>query len=484
MQPVVASVRVVDARTSRPVAGKVWFVDTSGVQVSAAVRLSRYGWATLSRDLPNGTNPGAYTYRIRYGGNARLRPMTSTTGVWFRVAMPPKDPTVDSTWADAPDVTNEDFGDLSGFPGFDPNYGNSWNQTMEDTVDWIYQVIASYNPGVFMIPGDLVEGRWGNPANTSGMFGTPDDLVSMLKNQAAFFHGENVRRLEQAGLFDKTYAALGDHDIGDNPWLNYTFYGQWKRQHLSLWRQAFHDAYFHKRDGASKCFSHTVGTEWDNTTCASMINPDTLLVTLDEFNRLPNTVNVEVVGAQIRWLDAILSQARRAGIRWIIVQGHTPILPAITFHSSALHIAGGTSSPLWKTLVKYHVNLYLAGEVHATSRVSRNGVTQLDTGAPVGTGQTTFAYTKEYHDRMVIVVRGWDVPRNTDDGPLWQGGCSTPVVMSGTNTPECAWSRVDPGNLAFKGIYPTVKGSLTLYLNGNTSPGTGDLTPYTGSGFG
>lgn len=477
---VVASVRVVRRSTGKPVSGRVWFVDLDGFRVSAKVRLSRRGWATVSRDLPPGTHPGSATYRVRYGGNASMRPVTSRSGITFRVSMPPRDDTVDATWAAAPDVTNQDVGDVSGMAGYDPNYGNSWNQTMEDSVNWVYRTIASHDPGALLVTGDLVEGRWGNPSNTSGLFGAPDDPTTMARNQAAFYHAENARRFAAAGLFDRVYPALGDHDIGDNPWGDGTPYTHWKREHIYLWRQAFSQAYLHTLDGAPKYFSHPVGTEWDQTAYATMINPQTLVVTLDVFNRKATTVGVEVVGGQLRWLRDVLAEARRTGVRWIIVQGHAPILPAASFHSSGLHINGGTSSPLWKALVRYHVNLYLAGEMHATSRVSRDGVTQLVTGAPLGTGLTTFATVAEYHDRMTFTLHGWGVPK-TADGPLWGGGCAVPVLEADPHAPGCTWSRNAPGNRAFQGTYPAREGTLSIYLNGRASSGSGNLVAYAGS---
>lgn len=479
-QSVIGSVRVLDARTGEPARGRVWFVDLDGFAVSAAARLSKYGWATVTRDLPDGTNPGSYAYRIRYGGSSTVRAATSPTSITFTVAMPPTDATVDATWAASPDVTNEDLGDVSGMPGYDPAYGNSWDQTMEDSVDWVYRTIASYDPGAFLVTGDLVEGRWGNPANTSGLFGTAADPASMVSNQAAFYHAENVRRLQAAGLFDKTYPAIGDHDIGDNPWGDGAAYTRWKRKHLYLWRQAFADAYLHTSEGTAKYSSRPVEKEWARTAYATMINPETLLVSLDVFNRRDDRVAVEVVWGQLTWLRDVLAKARRDGVRWIIVQGHAPILPSAISHSSGLHIAGGPRSSLWQTLVRYHVNLYLAGEMHATSRVTQDGVTQLVTGAPVGTGATTFATVQEFHDRMEITIHGWDVAKNTADSPLWQGGCAVPVLQEDPHAPGCEWSRNGSGNRDYLGSYPTDKGDLTLYLDGATSPGSGDLVPYTG----
>lgn len=483
-QRVIVSVRILNAHTAKPATGYVWLVDARNARVSNQVRLSRFGWGTVSENLPAGTLPGSYAYRVRYGGSARTFGLISSQSVRFRVPMPPRDSTLRGTFADAPDVTNDDVGDVSQMPGYDPDYGNSWSQATENSDNWVYRTIASYHPGAFLITGDLVEGRWGNPANTSGLFGPPSDPARMLRNQAAFYHGENARRLEDAGLFDKTYPALGDHDIGDNPWGNGTPYGTWKREHLYLWRDAFNTAYLHHLDGRAKYFTHPVGTEWDKTAYATMINSETLLVTIDPFDRQSSRVGVHVVGAQLRWLDRVLATARHNGVRWIVVQGHVPVLPSLTFHSSGLRIAGGDTSPLWHTLVKYRVNLYLAGEDHATSRVTEDGVTQIVTGAPIVTGVTTFVTAKVYHDRMQFTIHGWNVAPNAPDVLMWQGGCSVPQVEATypafVDDRQCAWSVNDHGDYDYTGYQPTTKGTLSIYLDGRVGSGSGDLVPFRG----
>lgn len=68
------------------------------------------------------------------------------------------------TFIDSPDITNDDIGDLNKLPGGTAaiqTYGNSWNQAMENSVNWAYDTIASYQPTNYLISGDLVEGRWG-----------------------------------------------------------------------------------------------------------------------------------------------------------------------------------------------------------------------------------------------------------------------------------------------------------------------------------
>ena len=106
-------------------------------------------------------------------------------------------------------------------------------------------------------------------------------------------------------------------------------------------------------------------------------------MTLDVFRRTSAGVVASVGGGQLRWLDRVLGAARPAGVRWLVVQGHTPVLPARTFSSSGALVAGGRGSPLWRTLVRHRVDLYVAGEVHVVSaRRAGRGIRGTAAGSP------------------------------------------------------------------------------------------------------
>ncbi|GAB3868025.1 hypothetical protein GCM10028801_43290 [Nocardioides maradonensis] len=493
-QRVTAAVRILDARTGAPARGRVWLVGNDGYPVSAKVTLKPTGWAVVSTDPPPGLLPGRYLWHVVYSGSAKVLGATSTAGTAFRVAQPAADPTVDDTIIASPDVTNEDIADLSGLPGYNPDYGNAWNQWTADSVNWVYDTIAARNPSAFLISGDLVEGRWGLPDNHSGLFGssteggwpiTEDQQVEMVKEQAALYNGANAQRLKDAGVYDRTLAAVGDHDIGDNWWYDSSAYGAFKLHHLDLWRDSFHDSYLVKTDGTSKGFSRPVGTQWENTAYATMVNPDLLVVTLDEFNKRDHGVGVTVTGGQLTWLQGVLANARHDGVRWIVVQGHVPILPSAVWHSSGLHIAGGADSPLWKLMVKYRVNLYVAGEVHTTSRYTQDGITQITTGSPIPAGETTFLDVQVFHDRLAMTLWGWYIDDHDPTKPnyLWNGGCSIdenelpadqrPAYCSG-------WSHNSGGNKDYVGIPPKQMAQLTVKLDGSAGPGTNSLVQYAG----
>lgn len=506
-QRVSVTVRLIDQTTKRRPYGNVWLVDPStGQALSPRVKITSTGFATVGFDPAPATLPGTYRFAVQYGGSGVAAPRRSAVHT-YTIKIPPRDATLDGSLIAAPDYLNEDIGDISGMPNWTPAVGNSWNQQTADSISWVLKTIASYHPGAFLVTGDNVNGRWGNPDNNTGVFGggvpgeTPTDagLSTMLANQARFYYGQNMAELRQAGLASRFYPAIGDHELGDNWWNSNTRYGDWKRKHMYLFRDAFNQGLMTDANGKERFADHPVGTEWDKTAYATMINPETLLVSVDEFRRndadpTRQGANIGVFGGQLAWLDNVLSSARRRGVRWLIVQGHTPVLPAKVWHSSGLHVGGGRNSGLWQVMKKNHVNLYIGGEVHTTSRNTADGITQLITGAPLTTGQLAFATIDEYHDRLAIQVHAWDVHTGVAADPLWQGGCPTSEVpgpdgVDGagvtdpvTGDPICTfWSRNGSGNVDYSGIQPTVTGSLTVYYGGTTGPGTGTLVPWTGT---
>jgi uncharacterized repeat protein (TIGR01451 family) len=393
------------------------------------------------------------------------------------------------TFIDSPDITNNDVGDVRKLPGgadVVAAYGNSWNPAMENSVNWAYATIASYQPVHYLISGDLTEGRWGEPGDASGLFGRQDDPVTRIKNMAAFYHGENVQRLKNAGLFDKLDAIPGDHDYGDNWWRvdDPTGYGKIKYDNFDIWRNSFYEHYNTKADGSPRFSNHPVGTQWDKTAYATMISPDMLLVSVDVFDRVANTdnvgnkVGVRVVRGQLAWFKNVLAQARAQGspVKWIVVQGHVPaITPVRVYRSSGMHMAGPTTD-FWQAMKQYKVNLYLAGEVHATTRRSLDGITQITTGAPLGYGTTTFVAVNEYSDHLGLVDWGWNVPENAPSDPYWDGACSVWAIEADKNA--CPPGRNSEVNRDYTGYQPTVEGTLAIKATNTADDGTGNLIEY------
>ena len=85
-----------------------------------------------------------------------------------------------------------------------------------------------------------------------------------------------------------------------------------------------------------------------------------------------------VTGSHLEWFKFILREAKKdTTIQHIFVQAHLPILqPVRKINSSSMFMDYGEESGFWKTMVKYKVDIYFAGEVHANS-VSKDSKSNL-----------------------------------------------------------------------------------------------------------
>ncbi len=321
-----------------------------------------------------------------------------------------------------PDFLNQDVGDVRTLPGWHRGDPNSWTPQLDRSVDVVLDEVAATDPGSVLVTGDMVEGHWLQDVDRTGIFGpsrTDRQRTAMLRRAGHFYHSTYVERFRERGL--ELHAAVGDHDVGDNPFRGPKW--RFKRASIPVYKELFAEAYTHTADGARRYPSRPVGTPWADTAYAVQLSPDVLLVTVDVFHRTRNDVRIEVVGGQLAWLEDTLRAAEAQGTRWVVVQGHTPILtPVRTRMSSALTLRGGSDSALWHTLEEHDVDLYLAGEVHDTSLQQQDGVTQVATGGLLYAGDSAYLTADVYDDRLLLDVREFDSSRHPWEGQLWQLG--------------------------------------------------------------
>lgn len=344
----------------------------------------------------------------------------------------------------APDFLNQDVADARTLPTWRPGLPNSWTPELEGAIDTFLDEVASHDPRAVLVAGDLVGGRWGRDDLDTGLFGptdTPRQRSAALERAADFYFGAYRERFTERGL--RLFAGLGDHDVGDNPWSGSPL-AAFKRRHVDEYKAAFAE-HFTLRQGKARYRDRPVGSAAEDTAYAVRLAPELLLVTVDQFHRTRHDVRFEVVGKQLRWLRDTLREARRDGVRWIVVQGHNPVLwPVRSRSSSDGHLRGGARSPFWRTLARFDVDLYLAGEVHDTSRRRARGVTQVSTGGLLYTGNATYLTATVHRDRMVLDVRELVGSRG---GPLlWQ--TSGPRTRS---APEYAGGSVSAGRMVLHG---------------------------------
>jgi len=107
-----------------------------------------------------------------------------------------------------------------------------------------------------------------------------------------------------------------------------------------------------------------------------------LFITVDAYFQMPQNyfdrekglggegkVTCTVNGDHLSWFENVLIEARKDNtVKHIIVQAHVPVLqPVRKVNSSGQIMDYGEDSEFWQTMVKYKVDAYFAGEVHATT---------------------------------------------------------------------------------------------------------------------
>ncbi|MGZ6802126.1 MAG: hypothetical protein ACXVFU_03685 [Nocardioidaceae bacterium] len=70
-----------------------------------------------------------------------------------------------------------------------------------------------------LVPGDMVDGHWARDTAGTGIFGplgTTAAKVASVRLAARTYLGAYRKELRSRGL--RVFEAVGDHDLGDNPW--------------------------------------------------------------------------------------------------------------------------------------------------------------------------------------------------------------------------------------------------------------------------
>ena len=224
----------------------------------------------------------------------------------------------------------------------------------EDTLDYVLKAIKSENPEFVLVAGDLVMGRW------------PDK--ESIKKYAGIYYPAWIKRMEDHDL--RFYTAIGDHEIGDNPWRGD------KVELVSYFKRQFQRYLKMPLNGPLRM----------KGTAFWFIHDNTLFIAVDVFEKGDGPqggIVARVTGPQLEWFEQVITD--NPGVENIIVMGHTPILgPVRKESSSGLMLEGGRESPFWQTMTKYGVDLYLCGEVHAITCTQADNVLQIAHGGLFG----------------------------------------------------------------------------------------------------
>jgi hypothetical protein len=267
----------------------------------------------------------------------------------------------------------------------------------EPAVDYILDAVKSEDPDFLLVAGDQVMGHW-------------QDAEGIAKYAARYYSAWKERLRDHDLVY---YAALGDHEIGDNPWRGA------KADLVPLYKRAFREHLKMPLNGPE----HMQGTAfwWKHK--------NVLFVSVDVFEKGESdqgSIRAGVTGRQLSWLDTVLSE-NGPTVDHLVVMGHTPVLgPVRKWSSSGLMLTGGRESPFWQTLKKHGVDLYLCGEVHAITCTERDGVQQIAHGGLIGYNtRTNYLVAHVYSDRVELELKEIDMLPSGEH--LWQPGTNRPL---------------------------------------------------------
>lgn len=313
-----------------------------------------------------------------------------------------------------PDFLNQDVADLTAGDRqtyVDPDSGkvlNSTNVAYEEALDAVLSEIGSRGASDLLVAGDLMEGRWGRDDSGAGVFGpvrNDRERLAATRQAAATYYPAWSDRLAAYGLVP--FPALGDHEIGDNPWRRPG--DKWidfKRRYVPAFKRLFARKLLREPDGDRRFVDRPRRGQARDTAYAVRLDRNVLLVTIDPFTRRDGDVQVRVDRAQLSWLRGVLRRARRQSVPWVMVQGHTPIAgPVRHRNSSTLSYQGSTGSALWRTMVQGGVDVYLTGEVHDQTVSVRDGVVQVAHGSLFYRGEASYLIGQATPKRLVLENR-------------------------------------------------------------------------------
>lgn len=272
----------------------------------------------------------------------------------------------------------------------------------EDALSFILKSVKNENPDFLVVAGDLVMGHWDNKEWNAA------DTIAKYSNR---YYSAFNKRMEDHGL--KYYAAIGDHEIGDNPWRS-----EKKLAAVKHYKNAFAHHLQMPQNGPE----HMKGTAfwWRHK--------NVLFISVDIFedgNSNQGLIKAGVTGKQLEWLAKVLDNNKDVDHK--IVLGHAPILdPVRRWSSSGLMIAEGRESEFWQTMKAHNVDAYLCGEVHAITCKERDGIMQVAHGGLIGYNtRTNYMLVSVSKNKIELEIK--EIEMLPSGEHLWQMGNNRPL---------------------------------------------------------
>lgn len=283
------------------------------------------------------------------------------------------------------------FADFHGAETFsyiaDPEKDDPVYQSHETTLSYIHE---TYGGEVVLLPGDSNTGRWYQKSYINRFY--PGLSAQDVIYKASKHCYTSLRKLFNQAGYEKILMAIGDHEIGDNGWFAKTPHGRL----INEFRRGFQDGFnTNHADGSfyyggrfkgtyNQVPKTPLGTDHEQLSYAHQ-HKNVLFVTIDIYEQVSKNkdyvdrsngiggegmITGTLQGDHLAWFEQVLKIARyeSSSIKHIIVQSHIPIKgPVRKVRSSAMNVDDGVESAFWKLMVKYNIDLYLAGEVHSTT---------------------------------------------------------------------------------------------------------------------
>lgn len=287
------------------------------------------------------------------------------------------------------------------------------------------------NPDVVLIAGDVGSGHWTAGALKKAGILAPEETIEQAIHRLGSKTYRTMKENFAAAGAERLFLCVGDHGIGDNDWPP----GSERARCVPFHREIFGKSYNTDRSGkwlwpATVCGvpSRPFGTEYENTSFAVQ-HKNALFVMVDVFHQegpddrlhpRHGSVNPDLVGAHLAWFERVLGAAQEdETVKYVFVQGHTPALPPVRGQSSSMMMANDfEQSNLWQAMRKHGVDLYFAGEVHATtiSRDPESDLVQIVTDRNLPTMLTV------YDDKLELQCfdRRLDADGSLKENPLYE----------------------------------------------------------------
>ena len=270
-----------------------------------------------------------------------------------------------------------------------PSDSDYLQQTWNDLTSIVENIKQNYaDTEIVLAPGDITSfGKMSND-KIQNMTGIEDENDAVYHATMTAFGKTN--ELYQGAGFTTFLPCLGDHEIGGNKGFRVDG-KRTKFSSIDSYRQAWIDSFmmssgsnaFKFQTDINGVSSRPYDTDFEGTSYAYK-HKNSLFITLDIFltvNGAENyfdrengyggegAITCSLQGNHLQWFENVLIAARNDDyIKHIFVQAHVPIQhPVRKARCSGQFLDDQTESDLWKLMEKYNVDIYFAGEVHATT---------------------------------------------------------------------------------------------------------------------